>query len=152
MIGAKTQVLVRPSCVAEMREVALPLFEEHHAELAALRPDQPLDINWTAFEAAERRRDLVCRVAWISRQLVGYSVASFSRGLFSPEVLLVVHALFVSQVARGAGAAQVLIEVMHDLADGAGAQLVWHVKAGTAAATVLERRCGPAQELCFFER
>lgn len=152
MIDSGLQVLVRPSCVAEMREVALPLFVEHHAELQQERAGLPLDIDWSAFEATENRRDLVCRVAWVARKMVGYSVASFSRNVFCrSQLLLVAHALFVTESARRLGVGQTLMDALHDAADAASAQLVWHAKADTRAARVLERRCGPARELCFYE-
>lgn len=151
MIDSGTQVVVRSSCVAEMREVALPLFREHHAELDAAR-GLPLDIDWSAFEAAEKRRDLVCRVAWVARKMVGYSVASFVRNLYCrSQLLLVAHALFVTEGARKLGVGRDLMDELHDVADAASAQLVWHAKPDTAAARVLERRCGAARELCFYE-
>ena len=149
-----TDTVVRPSCVAEMRDACGPLFAAHHAELRSVRPDGlGLDLNVEAFAAAEQRRDLVCRVAWAADQPVGYAVAAFyDNPMCRGDLVLLVSAVFVAPAARSTDAWPQLADALRDAADAANARLVWSVYAGTAAAVVLERRCGPPRELTFYER
>lgn len=149
-----TETVVQLSSVAELRAIGGPLFAAHRDELRAVRPGEPdLDINWDAFVATEARRDLLCHIAWVAGELVGYSVASFFRHpLCRSELILLSFAVFVSPAARGSGVWHALSTAVRDAADASGARLVWNAYAGTRAATVFEHRCGPARELSFYDR
>ncbi len=139
--------------VEELRRHCGPLFLRHHAELAELRASTGgVDVDWDLFAAIEAAGRLVCLVAWVGDAPVGYSIATFiTNPLCRSEQSLVLQAVFVDPDYRTDALWHRIAAAVRAEALPRASRIVWAAPAGSAAAVVFERRCGPPRELCFHE-
>jgi predicted GNAT superfamily acetyltransferase len=133
MLATTTQI--RPSCVAEMRAHAMPLFEQHWAEVATDKKAMVLAPDWGKYEGIENAGMLLALAAWDCDHLVGYSAGFVQHHLHYQDLLYYQNdVLFVAQSHRHTGAGGKLVVATRKEAKLRGCtKLTWHVKNGSAA-------------------
>ena len=149
--------VIRPSCVAEMREVALPLLEEHWQEIALDRDAHKLDPDWANYEFLEKAELLFTLVAWVDKKLVGYSANILIRKHLHYKQTCYAQndVFFVTQGARGRHLGLQLIHATERTAFERGAvELLFHAKDTAAGApfSKLLRLCGYGVQDIMFSR
>lgn len=138
---AEPGLVIRPSCIAEIREVAAPLLREHWQEVAARKDLMVLDPDWDVYEDLEARGRLIQLVAWVGGNLVGYSVSFLMHHLHYRGLLLAQNdVLFITKEHRKGKLGLQLIRATEEAARDNGARMVlWHAKPGTALDALLPR-------------
>jgi GNAT superfamily N-acetyltransferase len=127
---AQPDEFIRPTSIADLRELGRDLFEEHWEEVSATSQGllPALDVAWSVYERLEARDHLLALGLFVDGKLLGYSVGSlFNHAQSSHTLVCSNDALFVAKPARRRGLGRRLIEETAEHARALGCKLMlWH--------------------------
>lgn len=130
---------IRNLTIAEYFHLAMPLARDNWQETGFGFPFAPSYAHYAAMEAAGL---LVFVGAFDGDNLVGYCTAIVTGHPYNPDVIMAnSDALFVAHDHRGGALPGRLIRFVEREAKARGAtRMLWHARAGTPLASVMERR------------
>jgi GNAT superfamily N-acetyltransferase len=144
-------IVVRPSCAAEIAEVAAPLVQAHYEEIARHKRVMELAPDWTRYFEMERAGLLLALVAWVNGDMVGYSVTLFGHHLHYKRLFYAQNdVLFVASPHRRSRVGLLLIRETEKQARESGARMMlWHAKPDTALEAIMPRLGYQTQDVIF---
>lgn len=150
---------IRPSPIAEIRDVAAPLLRAHWEEVAKNKHLMVLDPDWRYYEHLEAAGRLSSFSAWFDGKLVGYSVSIFfpKHPHYSGLAVMQNDVIYVAPECRGAklegtgrGLGRELVDATLADAKQRGARLVlMHAKPGTALDRCLPKWGFAVQDIIY---
>ena len=146
-----TAVDIRECSVADIREHADALLQQHWQEVALNKGLMHLKPDWSRYEALEGAGCIVALAAWEGEAMVGYSVSFLTTHIHYADLFYAQNdVLFVAPEHRRTRTGIALIHATElACADRGARMLMWHAKSGTALEAILPRLGYRTQDIIF---
>ena len=145
--------IIRPTTVAEIKEHAYDMLEEHRQELATHKHIMKLNPQFDKYLELEALGCLLGLAVEVDKKIVGYSATIIAPNMHYSDLVIASNDLiFLKKEYRKGRIGLALIRTTEKEAKERGAMcMLWHVKPQTAMSNLLERLGYKVQDIMYMK-